>query len=195
MYVTELCRCFVSITFISANILVCCQRKRWLLLKLCLLFPAQILQYQSQQSYQNKVVPSAALLFVYVERAHGLPVRPYICLLKRKKVVSLSVLHCSGSMHLHNDLFTGHVMLWLQFEYIIISVEEEWKGAKGWSRNSPQRCFKQNKGSIEHVHATRKWCSTENRTDSCLKCFFHIGVWALHIPTMGWSIPFFGSWS
>lgn len=35
----------------------------------------QILQYQSQQSYQNKVVPSAAVLFVYVERAHGLPVR------------------------------------------------------------------------------------------------------------------------
>nr|XP_020475655.1 extended synaptotagmin-1-like [Monopterus albus] len=34
-----------------------------------------ILQYQSQQSYQNKVVPSAALLFVYVERAHGLPLK------------------------------------------------------------------------------------------------------------------------
>lgn len=35
----------------------------------------QVLQYQSQQSYQNKVVPSAAVLFVYVERAHGLSVR------------------------------------------------------------------------------------------------------------------------
>lgn len=35
----------------------------------------QILQYQVQQSYQNKVLPSAAMLFVYVERAHGLPVR------------------------------------------------------------------------------------------------------------------------
>lgn len=35
----------------------------------------QILQYQAQQTYQNKVVPSAAALFVYVERAHGLPVR------------------------------------------------------------------------------------------------------------------------
>uniref|UniRef100_G3P3N6 Extended synaptotagmin-like protein 1a n=1 Tax=Gasterosteus aculeatus aculeatus TaxID=481459 RepID=G3P3N6_GASAC len=34
----------------------------------------QILQYQSQQSYHNKLVPSSALLFVYVERAHGLPV-------------------------------------------------------------------------------------------------------------------------
>ncbi|KAF7209848.1 extended synaptotagmin-1 [Nothobranchius furzeri] len=35
----------------------------------------QVLQYQSQQSYQNKVVPSAAMLFVYVERAHGLPLK------------------------------------------------------------------------------------------------------------------------
>ncbi|CAL8366671.1 unnamed protein product [Lota lota] len=35
----------------------------------------QILQYQSQQSYQNKVVPSVAVLFVYVERAHGLPLK------------------------------------------------------------------------------------------------------------------------
>ncbi|XP_062247709.1 extended synaptotagmin-1 [Platichthys flesus] len=35
----------------------------------------QILQYQSQQSYQNKVVPSTAVLFVYVERAHGLPLK------------------------------------------------------------------------------------------------------------------------
>uniref|UniRef100_A0A3B4AR09 Uncharacterized protein n=1 Tax=Periophthalmus magnuspinnatus TaxID=409849 RepID=A0A3B4AR09_9GOBI len=34
-----------------------------------------VLQYQSQQSYQNKVVPSSALLFVYVERAHGLPLK------------------------------------------------------------------------------------------------------------------------
>ncbi|TNM87085.1 hypothetical protein fugu_007315 [Takifugu bimaculatus] len=35
----------------------------------------QILQYQAQQSYQNKVVPSSAMLFVYVERAHGLPLK------------------------------------------------------------------------------------------------------------------------
>uniref|UniRef100_A0A3P9DQ94 Extended synaptotagmin 1 n=1 Tax=Maylandia zebra TaxID=106582 RepID=A0A3P9DQ94_9CICH len=35
----------------------------------------QILQYQSLQSFQNKVVPSAALVFVYVERAHGLPLK------------------------------------------------------------------------------------------------------------------------
>ncbi|XP_029362410.1 extended synaptotagmin-1 [Echeneis naucrates] len=35
----------------------------------------QIMQYQSQQLYQNKVLPSAAVLFVYVERAHGLPLK------------------------------------------------------------------------------------------------------------------------
>ncbi|TDH10585.1 hypothetical protein EPR50_G00076540 [Perca flavescens] len=35
----------------------------------------QILQYQSQQVYHNKVVPSSAVLFVYVERAHGLPLK------------------------------------------------------------------------------------------------------------------------
>ena len=35
---------------------------------------SQILQLQSLQSYQNKAVPSAALLFVHVERAHSLPV-------------------------------------------------------------------------------------------------------------------------
>ncbi|KAM6925619.1 extended synaptotagmin-1 [Xenentodon cancila] len=35
----------------------------------------QVLQYQSQQSYQNKVVPSGAVLFVYVERAHGLQLK------------------------------------------------------------------------------------------------------------------------
>ncbi|KAJ8403981.1 hypothetical protein AAFF_G00343310 [Aldrovandia affinis] len=35
----------------------------------------QVLQFQSQQSYLNKAVPSAALLFVYMERAHGLPMK------------------------------------------------------------------------------------------------------------------------
>uniref|UniRef100_A0A3B3TIM8 C2 domain-containing protein n=1 Tax=Poecilia latipinna TaxID=48699 RepID=A0A3B3TIM8_9TELE len=34
----------------------------------------QVLQLQTLQSYQNKAVPSAALLFVYVEAAHSLPV-------------------------------------------------------------------------------------------------------------------------
>ncbi|XP_037535813.1 extended synaptotagmin-1 [Nematolebias whitei] len=33
----------------------------------------QVMQLQSRQSYQNKAVPSAALLFVYVDRAHSLP--------------------------------------------------------------------------------------------------------------------------
>uniref|UniRef100_A0A8D0B037 Extended synaptotagmin 1 n=1 Tax=Sander lucioperca TaxID=283035 RepID=A0A8D0B037_SANLU len=35
----------------------------------------QVLQLQSLQSYQNKAVPSAALLFVYIERAHSLPLK------------------------------------------------------------------------------------------------------------------------
>ncbi|KAF3696882.1 Extended synaptotagmin-1 [Channa argus] len=35
----------------------------------------QVLLYQSQQSYQNKAVPSAGVLFVYVERAHGLTLK------------------------------------------------------------------------------------------------------------------------
>ncbi|XP_073679278.1 extended synaptotagmin-1 [Garra rufa] len=35
----------------------------------------QILHYNYQQSYLNKTVPSAALLFVYIERAHGLPLK------------------------------------------------------------------------------------------------------------------------
>uniref|UniRef100_A0A673WH59 Uncharacterized LOC115150497 n=1 Tax=Salmo trutta TaxID=8032 RepID=A0A673WH59_SALTR len=35
----------------------------------------QVLQLQSLQSYQNKAVPSAALLFVYMDRAHSLPLK------------------------------------------------------------------------------------------------------------------------
>ncbi|KAL1020891.1 hypothetical protein UPYG_G00006050 [Umbra pygmaea] len=35
----------------------------------------QILQYQAQQQYQNKAVPSSAILFLFVERAHGLPLK------------------------------------------------------------------------------------------------------------------------
>uniref|UniRef100_A0A672SIX2 Extended synaptotagmin-1-like n=1 Tax=Sinocyclocheilus grahami TaxID=75366 RepID=A0A672SIX2_SINGR len=34
----------------------------------------EVLQMQSSQTYQNKSVPSAALLFIYLERAHDLPV-------------------------------------------------------------------------------------------------------------------------
>lgn len=34
------------------------------------------MQVQSLQSFQNKAVPSAALLFVYVDRARSLPVSP-----------------------------------------------------------------------------------------------------------------------
>ncbi|KAK9973730.1 hypothetical protein ABG768_024439 [Culter alburnus] len=35
----------------------------------------QVLMYQSKSSYMNKTVPTAALLFVYVERAHELPLK------------------------------------------------------------------------------------------------------------------------
>ncbi|KAK3518986.1 hypothetical protein QTP70_016199 [Hemibagrus guttatus] len=35
----------------------------------------QILLYQSQLSYVNKAVPAAAILFTYIERAHGLPLK------------------------------------------------------------------------------------------------------------------------
>ncbi|CAJ1051129.1 extended synaptotagmin-1 isoform X2 [Xyrichtys novacula] len=35
----------------------------------------QVLQLQSLQSYQNRAVPTAALLFVYMERAHSLPLK------------------------------------------------------------------------------------------------------------------------
>ncbi|KAG8007892.1 Extended synaptotagmin-1 [Nibea albiflora] len=35
----------------------------------------QVLQFYSRQSYQNKTVPSAGLLFVFIEQAHGLPVK------------------------------------------------------------------------------------------------------------------------
>lgn len=55
-------------------------------------FSLQILQYQSQQSYQNKVVPSAAVLFVYVERAHGLPVRSYLWVLRELYLVYCDVI-------------------------------------------------------------------------------------------------------
>lgn len=34
----------------------------------------QVLQFHSRQSYQNKAVPSAGLLFVFIEQANGLPV-------------------------------------------------------------------------------------------------------------------------
>ncbi|KAM9860032.1 extended synaptotagmin-1 [Aulostomus maculatus] len=35
----------------------------------------QVLQFYSRQSYQNKAVPSAGLLFVYIDQADGLPVK------------------------------------------------------------------------------------------------------------------------
>lgn len=38
----------------------------------------QVMQLQSLQAYENKAVPSAALLFVYVDRANALPVSPLV---------------------------------------------------------------------------------------------------------------------
>ncbi|XP_018616227.2 extended synaptotagmin-1 [Scleropages formosus] len=35
----------------------------------------KVLQFQSQQTYQNKAVPSAAMLFLYLERAYGLSLK------------------------------------------------------------------------------------------------------------------------
>ncbi|XP_076012613.1 extended synaptotagmin-1-like isoform X2 [Genypterus blacodes] len=35
----------------------------------------QVLHFNSRQSYQNKAVPTAGLLFVFVEQAHGLPLK------------------------------------------------------------------------------------------------------------------------
>lgn len=49
---------------------ICC---KWFHRVFPLLCP-QVLQFHSRQSFQNKAVPSAALLFVLVEQANGLPV-------------------------------------------------------------------------------------------------------------------------
>lgn len=53
----------------------------------------QVLQLQALQSFQNKAVPAAALLFVHVERAHSLPVSPSgltgLLVKKKKKEIRL----------------------------------------------------------------------------------------------------------
>lgn len=48
----------------------------WTLARLIIdsLLCVQVLQFYSRQSYQNKAVPSAGLLFVFIEQANGLPV-------------------------------------------------------------------------------------------------------------------------
>lgn len=61
----------------------------------------QILQYQVQQSYQNKVVPSSAVLFVYVERAHGLPVRSSAAIYHVAFMLSLDALACVLHVHVY----------------------------------------------------------------------------------------------
>lgn len=92
----------------------------------------QVLQYQSQQSYQNKAVPSAAVLFVYVERAHGLPVRLRFKAWKCLKAASVK------------HLLFG------------VLAQEERQGAKSWSWSRFKRCFVQNKGmNVEHQNTTK----------------------------------------
>lgn len=58
------------------------------LMKLTGWFICQVLMYQSKSSYMNKTVPTAALLFVYLERAHELPV-------SMTQMTSLKYLICS----------------------------------------------------------------------------------------------------
>jgi hypothetical protein len=50
----------------------------------------QVLQLQSLQSYQNKAVPSAALLFVYMDRAHSLPVS-HLCPFTTSDTATLNI--------------------------------------------------------------------------------------------------------
>lgn len=67
--------CIIIQTTSASETVKCILKKTFLIVSFIISCSLQILQYQVQQSYQNKVVPSAAMLFVYVERAHGLPVR------------------------------------------------------------------------------------------------------------------------
>ena len=55
---------------------------------------SQVVQLQSEQAFRNQAVPSAALLFIHVERAHALP-------------VSLT-LGCSGIVPYHTTTITLH---------------------------------------------------------------------------------------
>lgn len=60
-----------------------------------ILFPCvQVLQFYSRQSYQNKAVPSAGLLFVFIEQADGLPVSILSSVWKRRTGSSLSFSLC-----------------------------------------------------------------------------------------------------
>uniref|UniRef100_A0A8D0ASU2 Extended synaptotagmin 1 n=1 Tax=Sander lucioperca TaxID=283035 RepID=A0A8D0ASU2_SANLU len=78
---------------------------------------SQVLQLQSLQSYQNKAVPSAALLFVYIERAHSLPV---------------SYLHTSPQW---NESFYFLVLdPKHQIEFYIVSLSLELQLSSGWDQ-------------------------------------------------------------
>lgn len=73
----------------------------------------QILQYQVQQSYQNKVLPSSAVLFVYVERAHGLPVRSSGVIYHVAFMLSLVALTCVLHVHVYSCVFLKPLLVWI----------------------------------------------------------------------------------
>lgn len=75
----------------------------------------QALQLQSEHSYLNKSVPSAALFYVLLERAHDLPVRLTHMHLQAFTQIQLS---CVGS----NTVIKA-------FSFVFMcAAEEEWKG-------------------------------------------------------------------
>lgn len=76
----------------------------------CLFCMLQVLQLQSLQSYQNKAVPSAALLFVHTEAADSLPVS------------HLQFVHITHDDSTHNMSVS-----------FFFTVEEEWKRTQSWS--------------------------------------------------------------
>lgn len=111
-----------------------------LLFLLCPLFPSllthcsvfflsvpllQVMQLQSGQSYQNKAVPFAALLFVYMERANALPVSP-LCNLASSKPRQR---HSVAEVSVDSFQLTSYIT-----RYFSIKVQEKRKGAQGWSR-------------------------------------------------------------
>ncbi|KAM6979701.1 extended synaptotagmin-1-like [Aplochiton taeniatus] len=57
----------------------------------------KVLQLQSLQSFQNKTVPSAALLFVFLERAHSLPWNETFYFLVRNPKQEMLIIKLSSS--------------------------------------------------------------------------------------------------
>lgn len=112
----------------------------------------QVLQLQSLQSYQNKAVPSAALLFVYMDRAHSLPVSHLWPFTTSPLSLSYFELLISG-FRLMSSFYNCYMcyayilicsILWIAHSQCLVLtvvlcdpcvfvVEEKWEGAKGWS--------------------------------------------------------------